>query len=61
MSGAAYEGYRGGKQWIVWHPKFGRARVAAPDEASAMVAAAKLWRTRWTALDFYTGCTVSRG
>lgn len=60
MSRATYEGYRGGKKWIVENPRFGRVRVAAPDEPTAMVAAARLWRTKWTAIDFYTSCVVSR-
>lgn len=60
MSRAAYEGYRGGKRWTVEHPKYGRVRVAAPDDVTALVAAARLWRTKWTALDFYTSCVVCR-
>lgn len=54
-----YLGYTGKKQWIVSHQKHGECRVFAPDKDSAMVAAAAVWRTAWTAEDFYTGCEVS--
>lgn len=57
---ATYEGYRGSKHFSVWHPRYGAARVAAPDEDSALVAAAKLWGVNWTKLEFYTGCSVSK-
>lgn len=55
-----YEGYRGTKRFLVWHPKFGAVRVTAPDSDSAMVTAANIWGTKWTALDFYTACMVSK-
>lgn len=54
-----YDHYRGKKTWSVKHPDHTRAvRVCAPDKDSALVAAAEYWRERWTALDFYTRCTV---
>lgn len=55
-----YEDYRGSKRFAVQHPKFGTVTVAAPDRDSAMVAAARTWNTKWTNLDFYTVCTVSK-
>ena len=55
-----FEGYRGSKRFSVQHPKFGTVTVAAPDRDSAMVVAARTWNTKWTSLDFYTVCTVSK-
>lgn len=55
-----HEDYRGKKKWVVEHPSHGKAIVLAPDEDSAIVAAAKAFGVPWTALDFYTGCSVSK-
>lgn len=54
-----YEHYRGKKTWVVKHPDHKKAvRVTAPDRDTPMIAAAEYWRETWTALDFYTRCTV---
>ena len=53
-----FEGYKGKRQFDVWHPKYGTAKVTAPDGDAAMVAAAKAWNTSWTRLEFYTACIV---
>lgn len=51
--------YKGVRRWEVQHPKHKKSlRVAAPDENSAIVAAAKRWGETWTSLDFYPMCTV---
>lgn len=57
---AVFEDYKGKRQFDVWHPRYGRARVIAPDGDAAMVAAAKVWGTSWTRLDFYTACAVRK-
>lgn len=44
----------------VHHPKFGTVRVAAPDEASTLVSAAKLGGVNETKLEFYTVGSVSK-
>ncbi len=53
-----YDDYRGQKKFGVSHPDYGSTAVTAPDETSAMVAAAKVWNTRWTRTDFYLRCEV---
>lgn len=53
-----YADYNGTARYSVEHPNFGRTTVFAPDEESAMVAAADVWNTRWTRLNFYTQCNV---
>ena len=55
-----YEDYRGKKKWVVEHPDHGKATVFAPDEDAAIIAAAKVFGTPWTRLEFYTGCSVSK-
>ena len=53
-----YADYSGSAKYGVEHPVFGKTTVAAPDEVSAMVAAADNWNTRWTRADFYLHCKV---
>lgn len=53
-----FEDYAGKTQYVVEHPAHGKATVFAPDEDSAMVAAADVWNTKWTKADFYLGCKV---
>ena len=48
-----FPGYTGRKLFEVEHPVFGRCVVAAPDENAALLSAAKVWETAWTALEFY--------
>lgn len=55
-----FEGYTGRKLYSVTHPRHGCLKIAAPDEAAAIVAAAKQWKARWQAPDFHTCCTVMR-
>lgn len=55
-----FEGYRGRKLYCVTHPRHGSLTIAAPDEATAIVAAASQWRERWQAYGFYTSCIVMR-
>lgn len=51
--------YSGTKTFNVTHPKHdGVLTVAAPDRASAIVQAARIWGERWQAMDFYDACTV---
>lgn len=55
-----YTGYSGHKAYLVRHPDHKRPlQVTAPDEASAIVAAADYWGARWQDLSFYGFCTVS--
>ena len=57
---ARYEDYSGKKRFEVTHPSHKRRFfVAAPDAASAIVAAADKWGERWTAYSFYAYCLVS--
>lgn len=57
---AVYEHYRGTRRYTVAHPSRKRAlTVAAPDEASAIVAAADKWKVRWQSYEFYAYCDVS--
>lgn len=56
---ARYEDYSGKKRFEVTHPSHKRRLfVAAPDAASAIVAAALYWGERWTSYDFYAYCRV---
>lgn len=56
---AKYENYSGKKRFEVTHPSHKRRLfVAAPDAASAIVAADK-WGERWTAYSFYAYCLVN--
>lgn len=57
---ATFEDYRGRKRYCVTHPRHGSLTIAAPDEAAAIVVAAKQWEERWQALDFHTSCIVMR-
>lgn len=51
--------YGGKKRFAVSHPDFRvPLRIAAPDEASAIVAAAKSRGRKWTEYDFYAYCEV---
>lgn len=52
--------HTGTKRWEVEHPSFGRCYVTSPDPQSAMVAAAQVWGTKWTAYEFYSNCTVCK-
>lgn len=57
---ARYEDYSGKKRFEVTHPSHKRRLiVAAPDDASAIVAAADKWGERWTAYSFYAYCLVN--
>ena len=47
-----FEDYRGRKRYCVTHPQHGSLTIAAPDEACAIVAAAKYWGERWQAYGF---------
>lgn len=54
-----FEDYEGTKRYTVAHPAHsGELRVAAPDEASAIVAAADRWGETWTEYRFYAYCNV---
>lgn len=55
-----YEDYRGKKKWVVEHPDHGKVTVFAPDEDTAIVAAAKAFGVPWTQMKFYTMCSVSK-
>lgn len=55
-----YEAYTGHRKYKVQHPAHGACYVSAPDADSAMVAAAQVWGTPWTAISFYTQCDVCR-
>ena len=55
----AFEDYKGIKRFTVSHPAhIDSLRVAAPDEQSAIVAAADRLGERWTRYSFYAYCTV---
>lgn len=58
----AYQDYSGSKRYIVSHPAHAGddLTVAAPDENSALVAAADRWGEKWTKIDFYCYCKVIR-
>ena len=54
-----FKEYGGVKRWRVRHG--GRVCIAAaPDEDSAMVAAAQLWGCRWQEYAFYAYCIVQK-
>ena len=56
---AVYEKYSGKKRWDVKCPKWkGTMRVAAPDENTAIVAAAERVGEVWTKYEFYAYCEV---
>lgn len=55
-----YEDYRGKKKWLVEHCDHGKATVFAPDEDTAIIAAAKVFGVPWTKMVFYTRCSVSK-
>lgn len=55
---ARYGSYTGIKCWEVSHPSYGSCYVRSPDPDSAMVAAAQIWGTKWTAVEFYSECNV---
>ena len=58
---ATYGDYKGSKRFVVSHPNQNRAaRVAAPDQASAIVAASDFFGVKWTAYAFYAYCTVTQ-
>ena len=55
----AFEHYRGRRRYTVSHPEHsGVLIVAAPDDVSAIVAAAKKWQTRWQSFEFYAFCKI---
>ena len=48
------EDYRGQARWSVTHPAKKRpVTVAAPNNVSAIVAAATYWKMDWTRADYY--------
>lgn len=57
---ARYQDYKGSELWTVSHPEHRTVTVAAPDENSAIVAAATVWRVKWTAIEIYDQATVIR-
>lgn len=55
----AYEDYKGNKRFTVTHPAHaGELTVAAPDENTALVAAANYWGETWTRYGYYAYCNV---
>lgn len=55
---ARYERYDGARRYSVSHPTYKSLTVTAPDENSAIVAAAERWGAQWTKYDFYSLCEV---
>ena len=56
---AIYKDYGGKKRFRVEHPDISFPLfVAAPDENSAIVAAAEKLERKWTDYDFYAFCNV---
>lgn len=55
-----FESYRGKKQWSVYHPRYGRCTVSAPDRDAAVVAAARVFGTQWTKVEFYSQCEIAK-
>lgn len=58
---ARFKNYRGTKRFCVSHPDYSPTlTIAAPCEATAIVAAAQKWggEVKWTAYSFYAYCTV---
>jgi len=51
--------YTGAKLWNVTYGNK-TCTVSAPDEDSAMVAAASFWKKRWQDYDFYAYCYVTK-
>ena len=59
---AAFEDYEGTKRFEVRHPAHKNGiRVMAPDDSSAIVAAADFWGESWRAYSFYAYCEVTKG
>lgn len=50
--------YRGKKRFTVSHKSYKTVTVAAPDEISAIVAAANIWGVPWTKVDVYAYASV---
>lgn len=58
---ATFGDYKGSKRFTVSHPNYKKAaRVAAPDENSAIVAAADFFGVKWTSYEYYAYCTVTQ-
>ncbi len=57
---AVYGGYSGKNRFFVHHEKYGECRVAAKDENSAIVAAASFFGAKWTKIEFYANCRVTK-
>lgn len=55
-----FEHYKGKKRFVVRHESLGECRVAAPDQDSAIVAAADHFGQDWTRIAFYAYCTVTK-
>lgn len=55
-----FPGYTGAKIFVV---KYGgkTARVFAPDETTAIVAASVFFGSKWTEYDYYSECLVMKG
>lgn len=54
-----FDGYTGGKAWIVVHPNFGDCMVVAPSIPAAIVVAARVWKQTWTEYAFYSECRTT--
>ena len=54
-----YDNYRGKKRFEVTHPEYRTVIVAAPDDTTAIIAAAGVWRVKWTKLEVYADCRVT--
>lgn len=52
--------YGGKNKFYVSHPAHTPILVAAPDEDSAMVAAADYWGERWQSYSYYPYVTVNK-
>lgn len=57
---AVFPGYTGKQRFRASHPSFRPLIVAAPDEASAIVAYAGALEVPWTRLDFYSSVTIEK-
>lgn len=56
---ATYDEYEGKRRYYVSHPsRKGSVLVAAPDPNSAIVAAAPLFKMKWTSYAYYSECVV---
>lgn len=58
MADVRFNGYTGKKCFSVLHPDYPPITAAAPDENSAIVAAAKKLGVRWQTYGFYSWCSV---